>query len=339
MAKHPGKNPSHGRNRLAPHELAQRLGSIAAACRNGDDRSTALAEWKRRYRDQGLDGIPDNNPPRAEPSPQYGVHGRIIALALENPGNGCQRISEILTESGYPLSHVSVQAILNKYALGNRNQRIRAIERQVLDGTLPETPERSRWIVDINPAYAEKDTAPAHPWQTVALAHATATRIPGLGKIHLHAAVDCWSQTGFAVAATDNQPEWPVSLLHNEILPRAAQLGVAIQTIRTSNSFTYHGTELHLFPLYLELNDIVHEIRESPDGHARRFQTTLINDFVAKCRKREHNGLDHFQNDLDHWTNHYNSRIESHGWPNRGLTPAQRIQTWRDDHPAPQTPT
>jgi hypothetical protein len=325
--------------RIDALELAQRLGSIAKIRRTlGNDPET-IDQWKQRFRDQGFDGLSEvtDETQATVVASTAGVTGRIIALAIDNPANGCQRISEVLTETGFPISHVSVQTILNRNGLGHRNARIQEIERRVLDGTIPETPQRTEWITSVNPAFAERGHDPDRPWHTISIGHAVISRIPGLGRLHLHVAVDCWSQTAYAVAAPDNQPEWPVSILHNDALPMAKSLGLTVQTIRTDQSSTYHGPQVHLFTLYLELNDISHERREQQDGHARRFIAILLEDFVKKTRKRNYATLARYQFELDSWTAVYNKHRELQGWPNMGLAPVQRIQSWQEAQKSPGT--
>ncbi|MFY7953499.1 MAG: hypothetical protein ACOVT5_13425, partial [Armatimonadaceae bacterium] len=327
-----GDHPSEDQNRVSPLELAQQLEAIARQWRDSIHHSTRMQEWRHRYQSRGIRGL---NPPGEAPGANLstvapGIAGRIIALALDNPTNGCQRISQIITESGFPISHVSVQAILNKNNLGHRNARIRALECEVLAGTIALSPQGAQWIESINPSFAERESDPTAPYTMVSMGHTAVSRIPGIGRVHLHAGIEIWSLQAFVVAAPDTQPEWAISVLHNDILPEARKLRRKVEVVRTTDDRTFTGPDVHIFPIYLELNEIKHEVRETPDGHTRRFLAILLEDFVKKSRKRSYTTLERYQFELDHWIANYNKNMSLPGWPNLGESPATRLGIWRD---------
>ena len=115
---------------LSVQELALELGNVAEACRRSGMDRTTYYKLKRRYRDRGLASLRDvppnrRNHPQATPPETV---ARIVALALEHPDLGCNRLQAVLTEEGLKVSAATVQKILNRKGLGTRNDRRAALE-------------------------------------------------------------------------------------------------------------------------------------------------------------------------------------------------------------------
>jgi hypothetical protein len=82
--------------RLTLLQLAERLGDISKACRMYKVSRSQFYEYKRAFQQHGLEGLVDKPPvPGSHPSqlPKKTTH-RIIALSLEHPAFGRQRIAD-----------------------------------------------------------------------------------------------------------------------------------------------------------------------------------------------------------------------------------------------------
>lgn len=113
------------KQRLSVLDLVARLGNAAEACRRRGMDRTSFYEWKRRFQTHGFDGLKDLSPiHRSHPqtTPAETVE-RILALALEHPAYGCNRIEAVLMREGKRVSAITVQKILNDHELGTREQR------------------------------------------------------------------------------------------------------------------------------------------------------------------------------------------------------------------------
>jgi transposase-like protein len=73
--------------RLTVLELAQTLGNVTEACRQGGIDRSSFYEWKRRFQLQGLEGLKDLPPiAKSHPmTPPPAVVERIGELALAHP--------------------------------------------------------------------------------------------------------------------------------------------------------------------------------------------------------------------------------------------------------------
>ena len=113
------------RGRLSVLELAQALGNVSEACRRRGISRQTFYEYKRRFAEQGLEGLKDLPPiPKSHPmtTPQQQVD-RLLAMSLEHPAWGCNRLADQLALEGISISAPTIQNILNKQGLRSRYER------------------------------------------------------------------------------------------------------------------------------------------------------------------------------------------------------------------------
>lgn len=75
-------------------EPAAVLGNVADACRRRGMDRTGFHGWRRQFQMHGMEGLKDQPPfhrCRAQATPPEVVE-RIVALALEHPAYGCNRL-------------------------------------------------------------------------------------------------------------------------------------------------------------------------------------------------------------------------------------------------------
>ncbi len=136
------------RERKRVLELAQALGNVSDACRRaGVDRAT-FYEWRKRYRECGIDGLKDQS--RAHHShsmmTSVGVEERILALSFDHPAWGCGRISSQLRLDGVPVSAPTVQGILTRHGLGSKCERLMKLVERSADESAPLSAEQARLL-------------------------------------------------------------------------------------------------------------------------------------------------------------------------------------------------
>ena len=98
-------------------KLVRESGNVSQACRRmGVDRSTYYRALKRM---RAADGTRARSPLAKPPE----LENKVIALCLEYPEWGCDRIAWYLTLKGESISSPTVQKILMRHGLGRREQR------------------------------------------------------------------------------------------------------------------------------------------------------------------------------------------------------------------------
>lgn len=248
------------RKRLSVLELARELGSVAEACRRSGMDRTSFYEYKRRFQLQGLAVLKDL-PPIAKSHPQTtpdAVVQQIVALALEHPAWGCNRLSNQLALDGVAISFPTVQHILNKQGLGSRYDRLLKLEERVATEPLALSDEQMRLIEKANPAFRERHVESSRPGELLSQDTFYVGQLKGIGKLYLHTVVDTYGSYAFGFLHTTKQPEAAVAVVHNDVLPFYQAHEITINAILTDNGREFCGTERHPYELYLALNDIEH---------------------------------------------------------------------------------
>lgn len=248
------------RKRLSVLELAKELGSVAEACRRSKMDRTSFYEYKRRFQLQGLEGLKDL-PPIVKSHPQTtsdDVMQQIVAIALEHPAWGCNRISDQLALAGVAVSFPTVQNILNKQGLGKRYERLLKLEERVASEAITLSDEQIRLIEKANPAFRERHVESSRPGELLSQDTFYVGQLKGIGKVYLHTVVDAFGSCAFGFLHTSKQPEAAVAVVHNEVLPFYLAREIEVGAILTDNGREFCGTEQHRYELHLALNDIKH---------------------------------------------------------------------------------
>lgn len=323
------------RHRLSVLQLAETLGSVSEACRQRGMTRTQFYEYKKRFQTFGFDGLKDL-PPIHKTHPQTTppeVVERILQLALKHPSKGCNYLSDLLKLEGKSVSGPTIQNILDKHAMGTRFQRLLKLEEQHVQAGLELTAEQVKAIEKANPAFRERHVESSRPGELLSADTFLVGHFKGIGKVYLHAVVDTYGSYGFGFLHTSKQPEAAVAVLHNEVLPFYADLGLPVQAILTDNGREFCGTDNHAYELYLALNDIEHRRTKvrSPqtNGFVERFQRTVLEEFIVETlRTTFYETVEALQTDLDHWLSQYNTERPHQGYRNMGRRPIETIQLY-----------
>lgn len=301
------------RKHLSVLELAKELKGVAEAYqRSGMDR-ISFYEYKRRFQFQGFEGLKDL-PPVAKFHPQATsneVVQQIVALALEHPSWGCNRISDQLAIAGIAISFPTVQNILNNQGLGTRYEQLLKLEERGSSELIMLSEEQLWQVEKTNPAFWKRGVESSRPGELLCQNIFYIGQLKGIGKIYLHTVVDTFGSYAFGFLYTTKQPEAAVAVVHNEVLPFYQAREILVEAIQTDNGREFCGTERHPYELYLELNDINHRCTKvkqlQTNGFVERFLQTVRNKFFSvMLRQKLYASLDELQQNLDLWLVHYN---------------------------------
>lgn len=125
MAKDPKEKIA--RKRLSVLQLAENLGSVSEACRRSGMDRTSFYAWKKRFEEQGLEGLKDL-PPIHLTHPQTTskeVEDKIVELSLFQ---GCVKLRDKLKLEQVSVSYPTVQKILSKHNMASKFDRIMRLE-------------------------------------------------------------------------------------------------------------------------------------------------------------------------------------------------------------------
>lgn len=321
--------------RLSLIELAEALGSVSEACRRRGVSRTRFYEYKRRFQTHGLEGL-KHLPPIAKSHPMTTpeeVVEKVLELALEHPGWGCNRVSDWLKLQGISISPPTVQKLWNERNLGSRYDRWLALESHVAERPLALTAEQVQFLEKQNPQWKERHVESSRPGELLCQDTFFVGHLKGVGKVYLQAVVDTYGSYAFGLLTTSKQPETAALLLHNEVLPFYAERGITVGALLTDNGREFCGTEAHPYELYLSLNDIEHRRtqvrRPQTNGFVERFNRTVLDEFFREAfRETFYESVEALQQDLDRWLAHYNTERPHQGYRNRGRRPIETVELY-----------
>mgnify|MGYP000550660751 CR=1 FL=1 len=328
------------KQRLSVLELAEALGNVSEACRRRGLSRNQFYEYKRRFQTHGVEGLKDL-PPIAKSHPQTTppeVADRIAELALEHPGYGCNRLEALLKAEGHGVSSVTIQKVLNERELGSRYQRWLALERRQAEQPIELTSEQVAFIEKQNPCFRERHVESSRPGELLSQDTFYVGQLKGVGKVYMHTVVDTHGSYAFGFLHASKQPAAAVSVLHNDVLPFYAELGLSVGAILTDNGKEFCGREDHPFEVYLALNEIEHRTtrvgRPQTNGFVERFHGTALEEFFRLAfRQSFYESVEALQAEFDKWLVHYNTERPHLGYRNQGRTPWQTVQQFLE----PQT--
>lgn len=320
------------RQRMTVLELAAALGNVSEACRQRNVSRSQFYEYKRRFQTHGLEGLKDLPPihhshPLTTP-PE--VEARILALSLEHPAWGCNRLSDHLALESINVSAPTIQRILNDNGMGTRYDRWLKLEQHYAQHALELSAEQVQFIEKQNPAFRERHVESSQPGELLCQDTFHVGHIKGVGRVYLHVVVDTYSSAAFGFLHTSKRPEAAVAVLHNEVLPFYDAREIPVGAVLTDNGREFCGTESHPFEVYLALNEIEHrrtKVRKpQTNGFVERFNRTVLDEFFRTAfRTKFYESVEQLQTDLDEWLAYYNHERPHQGYRNMGRRPMDTI--------------
>ncbi len=320
------------RHRLSVLQLAENLGCVSEACRRSGMDRTSFYAWKKRFEEQGLEGLKDL-PPIHHSHPfttsQEDI-AKILSAAEQYPGWGCTKISDYLKLEGCSVSSPVVQKILIRNGLASQFDRYLHLEEKHLKEGISLTEEQIRKIEKFNPCFAERHVESSRPGELLCQDTKLIGTLSGIGRVYLHALVDTYGSFGFGFLHTSKQPEAAVALLYNDVFPTYREWNIPIGSILTDNGREYCGTDAHPYELFLQLSDIEHRTTKvrSPktNGFVERFNRTVKEEFIPVAfRKKIYTSISDLQDELDLWLTHYNYERPHRGYRNLGKRPFDTV--------------
>lgn len=321
--------------RLTLLQLAQALGNVSEACRHRGVSRSQFYEYKRAFQEQGFQGLLDRPPiPKSFPNetPKE-VKEKIIALSIEHPAWGQQRVSDQLQLEGVSVSPATVRNIWLKEGLQTRYQRILRLEEQTHGKDVNLTEEQIRLLEKANPCFRERKVESPYPGYLLSQDTFMVGTMKGVGRIYLQAVVDTYGSYAFGKLYTSKRPETAVDVLYDRVLPFYQEQELKVEHILTDNGREYCGRAMiHPYQVFLELSEIGHRTTKvstpRTNGFVERFNRTVLDEFFRETfRKKLYTAVDELQNDLDVWLNHYNHERPHRGYRNMGKRPIETIES------------
>ena len=320
--------------RLTLLQLAEKLGNVSKACRMHKVSRSQFYEYKRSFQEFGLEGLIDK-PPIPGPHPNEipeDIKKRVIALSLEFPAFGQQRISDQLALESISVCPTTVRNIWMKANMETRYKRLLKLEESLAGKRIKLTESQIKLLEKANPEYRERNVESHYPGYLLCQDTFYVGRIKGVGRVYLQAVVDTYGSFAFGKLYTSKKQETAADILYDKVLPFYTEKKIKVENILTDNGTEYKGRPMiHLYEIFLELNDINHRKTKvaSPrtNGFVERFNRTVLDEFFRTAfRKKLYDSIPSLQEDLDLWLNHYNYERPHRGYRNQGRRPIETFE-------------
>ena len=257
---------------------------------------------------------------------------QILALCLERPTYGAQRIANELRLQNVDVSPSGVRGVWLRHELATRHQRLLRLETHAQDDTVALSDEQIRLLERHSCEFRMRHVEVSAPGELLNQDTFYWGTLKGVGKIYVQVVVDAFCSLAFAKVYTSKMPITAAELLYDRVLPFYEALGVPVQAVLTDNGREYCGRpERHPYELLLALHDIEHrrtKIR-SPrtNGFVERMNRTLLDEcFRIKGRTTWYISPEEIQRDLDQYLSCYNLKRSYQGYRLKGRTPAQALR-------------
>ena len=320
--------------RLTLLQLAEKLGNISKACRMHKVSRSQFYEYKRSFQQHGLEGLVDKPPvPGSHPSQlSKKTTNRVIALSLEHPVFGQQRIADQLALEGVSVCPTSVRNVWLKEGIETKYKRLLRLEEKAMAKGFMLTEQQIRLLEKANPEFAERHVKSEYPGYLLCQDTFYVGRLKGIGRIYLQAVVDTYGSVAFGKLYTSKRQETAADVLYDRVLPFYESHRLTIEAILTDNGTEYKGRPtIHMYEIFLELNDIEHRTTRvatpRTNGFVERFNRTVLDEFFRTAfRKKLYESVDALQKDLDAWLHQYNHERPHRGYRNQGRRPMETFE-------------
>jgi transposase InsO family protein len=324
----------NAKNKLTLLELAEQLGSVAAACRSMKYSRSQYYELKKRFDLEGFQGLIDRPPiPKSHPKRKAQVVvDQILDLTRQQPAWGADRVAAQLHLQGVRVCTTTVYNLWRKKGLNRRTARWLWATQQDPDMVLSE--QQLKDLEKLNPCLKERHVESPRPGYLLCQDTFYMGCLKGLGRLYIQTAVDTYCSLAFAKVYTAKDALAAADLLHDRVIPFYQQQGVALEHVLTDNGREYCGrTWEHYYQVLLVLNGIKHRRTKvatpRTNGFAERFNRTLLEEFLrGLLRRKLYMTVEELQQDLDVWLDFYNTQRPHLGYRNQGQTPWAAFQKY-----------
>ncbi len=323
------------KRKLSLLQLAEELGNVSKACKIMGYHRDTFYEVRRAFQVGGVAALVEQKRGPKTPHPNRVVpeiEESILALSLEHPTYGAQRIANELRLREVNVSPSGVRGVWLRHDLETRYKRLMRLEAHAQDETLVLSDEQIRLLERHSCEFRMRHVETNAPGELLNQDTFYWGTLKGVGKVYVQVLVDAFCSLAFAKVYTSKMPITSAELLYDRVLPFYDALGVAVQAVLTDNGREFCGRpDQHPYELLLALHDIEHRTTKvrSPrtNGFVERMNRTLLDEcFRVKGRTTWYTAPEQIQRDLDKFLEFYNLKRSHQGYRLKGRTPAQALR-------------
>ncbi len=323
------------KRKLSLIRLAEELGNVSKACEITGYSRQSFYDIRRAFQVGGMAAFVEKKRGPKNPHPNRvakEIEEKILALCLERPTWGAQRIANELRLMDVNVSATGVRGVWTRHDLLHRSQRLLRLEGEANKETIALSAEQIRMLEKHSPEFRVRHVEANAPGELLNQDTFHWGTLKGVGKVYVQVVVDAFCSLAFAKVYTSKIPVTAADLLYDRVLPFYEALGVEVKAVLTDNGREFCGRpERHHYELMLAMHDIEHRRTKvrSPqtNGFVERMNRTLLDEcFRIKGRTTWYQKPVEIQRDLDEYLAYYNLKRSHQGYRLKGRTPAQALR-------------
>ncbi len=303
------------KRKLSLLQLAEELGNVSRACKIMGYHRDTFYEVRRAFQVGGVAALVEDRRGPKNPHPNRvapEIEEQILALSLEHPTYGAQRIANELRLREVNVSPSGVRGVWLRHDLETRYKRLMRLEVHAQDQTLVLSDEQVRLLERHSCEFRMRHVETTAPGELLNQDTFYWGTLKGVGKVYVQVVLDVFCSLAFAKVYTSKMPITSADLLYDRVLPFYDALGVPVKAVLTDNGREYCGRpDNHPYELFLQLEDIEHRTTKvrSPrtNGFVERMNRTLLDEcFRIAGRTTWYVNPEEIQRDLDTFLEFYN---------------------------------
>lgn len=323
------------KRKLSLLQLAEELGSVSKACKIMGYHRDTFYEVKRAFQMGGVAALVESKRGPRNPHPNRvapEVEEKILAMSLERPTIGSQRIANELRLQGIEVGPSGVRGVWQRHDLLTRHKRLMRLEQHAQGTTHVLTDAQVRLLEKHSCEFRLRHVEASKPGELLNQDTFYWGTLKGVGKVYVQVVIDVFCSLAFAKVYTSKMPITAADTMFERVLPFYEELGIKVEAVLTDNGREFCGIkEQHPYELLLAMNDIEHRTTRirSPrtNGFVERMNRTLLDEcFRVAGRQTWYLQPEEIQRDLDAFLIHYNLERTHQGYRLKGRTPAQALR-------------
>ena len=224
------------KRKLSLLQLAEELGNVSKACQIMGYHRDTFYEVRRAFQVGGVAGLVEQKRGPKSPHPNRvapEIEEQILALCLERPTYGAQRIANELRLQNVDVSPSGVRGVWLRHDLASRHQRLLRLETHAQDDTVALSDEQIRLLERHSCEFRMRHVEVSAPGELLNQDTFYWGTLKGVGKIYVQVVVDAFCSLAFAKVYTSKMPITAAELLYDRVLPFYEALGVPVQGVLT----------------------------------------------------------------------------------------------------------
>lgn len=316
--------------RISLIRRAKDLGNVSQACREFGVSRETYYEWKSHYRvgDMLALSIIDRNVPNAKNRVGSDLEGKVIAMSLDHPTYGKQRISEELKKVGMSISPSGVRSVQVRYDLETRKKRLEAVVTKSRQEGLELKNEQKNALERLNrtPEFdIESDIM--CPGYVGAQDTLELGKIKKIGPVFQHTFIDVYSKVAIVKLSPKKNDLTAKRFLTNEVLPFYDNHRIGLRKIETDQGNEFYQWPYNEYQKFLSRKGITHDA-STANNQCEQFHHMIMNEFYLKAiREGKFRSVAEFVSGVNQWVTEYNQNRPHTGRYCYGKTP---MQTFKD---------